>query len=230
MEIALYLTDMSPPAAPNSRATRAFREAILKDFDSRSRPFPWRMRTEPYAVLVGEVLLQRTRGEHVVAVYEEFLRRWPTAEKLARARVGTIESVIRPLGLGKRALLLRRLAREIVAAGGVPTEPTALEKLPGVGPYAAHSVPVFARGEDLPVVDWVIGRVLRRYFGLPTGKRPNQDQELWDLAGRLAAPGSARSLWLGTLDFAASVCKPRPLCGACPLSASCNFYRETRPA
>lgn len=203
-----------------------FRAMILGGFDSRARPFPWRSRADPYAVLIGEVLLQRTRGEHAVAVYRDFLRRWPTPQQLAAARVSTIKRVMRPLGLIKRAPVLKRLGLALVSIGGVPCDPEQLDRLPGVGPYAAHSVPVFAMGKDLPVVDWVIARVLRRYFGLDATKRPNNDRDLWELAARLAAPGSARRLWLGTLDFAAAVCKPRPLCPACPLSPTCHFQRE----
>ena len=169
----------------------------------------------------GEVLLQRTRGENAIGVYRSFLRHWPNPDALARARVGTIEAVIRPLGLVRRAAVLKRLGQALVAIGSVPESPDALDRLPGVGPYAAHSVQVFARDQDLPVVDWVIARVLRRFFGLEDGRRPNQDAELWGLAARLASGGQARRLWLGTLDFAAAVCTPRPKCHLCPLSAAC---------
>lgn len=186
-----------------------------------ARAFPWRETTDPYAVLLGEVLLQRTRGEHVVEVYREFLRRWPTPQYLARARQATIARVIAPLGLAKRARLLRRLGRELAVLGDVPTVPEELVSLPGVGPYAAHAVPVFALGRDLPLVDWVVARVLRRYFGGDRCKRPNADRRLWELAERLAARGDARALWLGTLDLAAAVCRPRPRCAVCPLAKSC---------
>ena len=115
------------------------------------------------------VLLQRTRGENAIGVYRSFLRHWPNPDALARARVGTIEAVIRPLGLVRRAAVLKRLGQALVAIGSVPESPDALDRLPGVGPYAAHSVQVFARDQDLPVVDWVIARVLRRFFGLEDG-------------------------------------------------------------
>jgi A/G-specific adenine glycosylase len=173
-------------------------------------------------VLVGEVLLQRTRGENVAAVYLEVMRRWPTPDRLARARIGIISSVIRPLGLRKRAQTLKLLGAAIVKMGGVPVRPDELDALPGVGPYAAHAVPVFALGQDLPVVDWVIARVLRRYFGLPVEKRPNSDRELWVLATSLANRGQARELWLGVLDLAAAVCRPRPRCQECPLVDACT--------
>ena len=104
------------------------------------------------------------------------------------------------------------------------------EKLPGVGPYAAHAVPVFALDRDLPVVDWVIARVLRRYFGLTSERRPNADRDLWALAGDLAQPGQARELWLGTLDLAAAVCRPRPRCQLCPLRCGCASYAQVNAA
>lgn len=44
----------------------------------RSRSFPWRETTDPWEVLVGEVLLQRTRAENVSAFYDRLMARWPT--------------------------------------------------------------------------------------------------------------------------------------------------------
>jgi A/G-specific adenine glycosylase len=188
-----------------------------------ARRFPWRENRTPYDLVIGEVLLQRTRGENVVPVFDEFLRRWPTASDLARARASSIASVIRPLGLTKRAPKLKELGKALEREGGVPKHPEKLLSLPGVGPYAAHAIPVFAFNRNLPLVDWVIARVLRRYFGLPGGLRPNSDQALWDLARTLAGRRGARELWLGTLDFASAVCKPRPECPTCPLASTCAF-------
>src|SRR5687767_14297882 len=93
---------------------RQFRRVMLRWFREQGRAFPWRETRDPYAVLIGDVLLQRTRGEHAVQVYERFLARWPTPESLARARVGSIAAVIRPLGLSGRAATLRRLGRALV--------------------------------------------------------------------------------------------------------------------
>jgi adenine-specific DNA glycosylase len=89
---------------------------------------------------------------------------------------------------------------------------------------------VFALGKQLPLVDWVIARVIRRYFGLPGHLRPNSDRELWSLAESLVRSGRARDLWLGTLDFAAAVCAPHPRCGACPLASTCAFAHSSEGA
>ncbi len=201
--------------------SKAFRQAMLRFHRDHGRTFPWRQTTDPYEVLVGEVLLQRTRGEHVLPVYGEFLRRWPNPERLGKARQATISRVIRPLGLAKRAQQISQLGRAIAELGRVPETPQELERLPGIGPYGAHAVPIFAYGRSLPLIDWVIARVLRRYFGLDDGQRPNTDRALWTLAEQLARQGRATQLWLGTLDFAAAVCKPRPQCVVCPLADTC---------
>ena len=136
--------------------------------------------------------------------------------------------MIRPLGLVKRASVLKDLGTALDERGDVPDDPEELRALPGVGPYAAHAVPVFTQDRKLPVVDWVIARVLRRYFGLPDERRPNADTDLWDLASDLVRKGKARELWLGALDFAAAVCKPRPLCPTCPVASTCAFAISRR--
>jgi A/G-specific adenine glycosylase len=210
---------------------KRFRRVMLRWARERARSFPWREQTDTYRVLVGEILLQRTRGEHVVEAYQRFVERWPRPEALAKANRSQIKAVIRPLGLARRAQLLKRLGQELTTLGEVPRSPEALLNLSSVGPYAAHAVPVFALRRNLPLVDWVIARVMRRYFGLPEGQRPNGDEELWDQASRLIESGRARDVWLGTLDFAAAVCKPRPRCPECPLRTDCAFFqREIAPA
>lgn len=200
-----------------------YRRKLFAWYRTNRRDFPWRETSDPYAVLVGEVLLQRTRGENAAPVYARFLERFPDIDSLSAARTEEMACVIRPLGLVKRAEMLQRLGRALAEAGGVPTRPEVLITFPGVGRYAAHSVQVYARRRNLPVVDWVVARVLRRYFGLPEDRRPNVDEPLWDLATRLATLGRARDLWFATFDLAAAVCKPRPLCGECPLRATCVF-------
>ncbi len=209
---------------------RRFRRAALRASRLHARPFPWRQAKDPYAVLVGEILLQRTRAENAADVYLSFIAKWPDYGSLSDASVRSIESVIRPLGLLKRAIELRKLARELVLIGRMPLTPSELERLPGVGPYVAHAVPVFAARRNLPLVDWVIARVLRRYFGLSGEGRPNADTGLWELSADIARAGRAREVWIGTLDFAAAVCKPRPVCNECSLRDSCCYAGQLRPS
>src|SRR5437773_11867220 len=97
-----------------------FRRHVLGWYRHHPRSFPWRDSRDPYALLVGEVLLQRTRGENVVPVFESFVARWPTPSDLARARTASIASVIRPIGLAKRAEILKELGLALDRLGAVP--------------------------------------------------------------------------------------------------------------
>ncbi len=203
------------------RRELAFRRGILAFARHHARDFPWRSTRDPYAALIGGVLLQRTTGTHVQRVFDEFMERWPTPGELAIAQEHEISAVLYPLGLRGRARRIIQLGRELDRLGTVPLSPKALQELPGVGRYTAHAVPIFAARRNLPLVDWVIARVLRRYFGLPGSGRPNSDEDLWSLAEEIARIGRARAIWLGTLDLANTFCLPRPKCGSCPLQMTC---------
>ena len=72
-------------------------------------------------------------------------------------------------------------------------------------------------------MDWVIARLFRRYFGIRSVGRPNQDRELWELAGQAASRGDVRRFWYGVLDLADAFCRPKPRCAACPLVGDCTF-------
>jgi len=97
---------------------RAFTRDLLRWGRANRRHFPWRTETDPFRILVAEVLLQRSRGKTVAKVYEALFDRWPDAEMLAKARTSSIRAVIRPLGLTRRAEILRNLARSVVELFG----------------------------------------------------------------------------------------------------------------
>ena len=220
---------MTGAAAANHAAITRFRRGTLAFHRRQERPFAWRTASDPYAVLIGEILLQRTTRSHVLAVYRDFLDRFPAPAQLAASDPEELAEALRPLGMAKRVGFLLRLGRELILLRRVPTSPIELERLPGVGRYTSHAVPVFAAHRNFPLVDWVIARVLRRYFGVTSAKRPNADEDLWQLATKVANIGRAREVWLGTLDLAAAVCRRIPQCEECPLWRTCAYANASAP-
>jgi A/G-specific adenine glycosylase len=204
-----------------------FRRDLMRWGRANRRSFPWRETDDPFEVLVAEVLLQRSRGKTVASVHRELFRRWPTALALSRAHVGTIESVIRPLGLVRRAATLKELAREVVRLGGVPNTLESLLALPGVGPYAAGATLAVAFGRRAHVVDGVTARVYRRYFGSVSELLPSNDNELWDLVETATPVRNLREWNWAVLDLASSICLPKvPRCSVCPLESHCAWSQE----
>ena len=170
-------------------------QLLLAWYRSTKRDLPWRGATDPYAILVSEVMLQQTQVERVVPRYLEWLERWPTAQALAAAPAGDVIRAWQGLGYNRRALALHRAA-SVVAADGWPQD---LMRLPGVGPYTAAAIRNFAFGDDVLPRDVNVDRVERR-------------------TGHSFTGASAQAL----MDLGATVCLARiPRCGACPLTAVC---------
>ena len=206
---------------------RTFRKELTLWGKANRRSFPWRETDDPFLILVAEVLLQRSRGKTVAKVYEKLVARWPDATSLARARVDTIEKVIRPLGLSKRAGTLKQMAAVVSGLGEVPSTLDGLLALPGVGPYAAGATLAVAFGKRAPVVDGVTARVYRRYFGLDPAIPASSDPELWRVVTE-ASPARNDKEWnWAVLDLASSVCLPKvPRCHECPLAAHCGWSQS----
>jgi A/G-specific adenine glycosylase len=207
-------------------APETFVGPLMKWGRANRRSFPWRETTDPFHVLVAEVLLQRSRGKTVAKVFEQLVARWPDAEALSHARVDSIRSVIRPLGLVRRAATLKELAAAIVELGSVPTTVDGLMELPGVGRYAASATAAVAFRHRAATVDGVTARVYRRFFALDAASPASNDRDLWNLVHEVTPQRRVREWNWSVLDLAATVCLPgRPRCSECPLASGCAFYQ-----
>src|SRR3954453_4099783 len=182
----------------------ALRGALLRWYDRERRDLPWRRTTDPYAILVSEVMLQQTQVARVVPRYQQWLERWPDAASLAAASRGEVLAAWVGLGYNRRALALHGAARA-VARDGWPAD---LRTLPGVGPYTAAAVASFAFGAQVAAVDTNAMRVAER-LGRGTPEA-------------LVAPGRAAEWTQAAMELGATVCAARtPRCDACPVAAWC---------
>src|SRR3954463_11914852 len=85
----------------------ALRGALLRWYDAAARDLPWRRTTDPYAILVSEVMLQQTQVARVAGRYEPWLGRRADAGALAAASVAEVLGEWVGLGYNRRALRLR---------------------------------------------------------------------------------------------------------------------------
>lgn len=206
-------------ALPARRELTTVRRALLKWYAQEHRGFPWRGATDPYAVLVSEVMLQQTQASRIVERFPRFMARFPTANALASAAPASVLAEWSGLGYNRRALALQR-ATASVARDGWPRDVAGLSELPGVGPYTARAVASLAFGLPVGVVDTNVRRWLLRRFGLTDAPRLLQTQ-----ADALAAPGVGAEVaaWThASMEFGAGVCRARdPRCDACPIARGC---------
>ncbi len=216
---------------PAAAMIERFQTDLITWYDANGRSFPWRDTTDPFAVLLAEVMLQRTQAPQAKRIFAAFLDRHPTPQAVLAGDPGLLEEELSGLGLRHRAKRVLQLCRELVEryGGRVPEEAEELVSLPGVGPYTLHAVQCFGYGRDVPIVDRNVVRVLTRVFGyLPSAARAHTDRGMWRLAALLVPPGRARPYNLALLDLAATVCTARPHHGRCPLTVYCHHYRTQR--
>src|SRR5579864_2029566 len=201
-----------------------FRKHLLAWFDAYARALPWRESRDPYCIWLSEIMLQQTRVAAVVAHYKEFLRRFPTVEKLARAREASVLAAWSGLGYYRRARMLHAAAKVVVRkqGGKFPATSKELQDLPGIGRYTAAAIASIAFGEPVAVVDGNVERVLQRFLG-----RRLAGQDFWLTAEALLDRERPGDFNQAMMELGATVCSPRgPVCLACPVVNMCATRGE----
>ena len=180
-------------------------------------------------MLVSEIMLQQTQVDRVLPKYREFLRHYPTIEKLAAAPVDAVRRLWYPLGYNIRPIRLHAIACESVAryGGRLPDCEEELRQMPGIGRYTAGAILSFAYGRDAAVLDTNVRRVLGRVFLGPRRLARVRGQRIfWELAGALVPRGRGYDFNQALMDFGATWCTARkPRCAPCPMKRFCATYR-----
>jgi A/G-specific adenine glycosylase len=172
-------------------------------------------------------MLQQTRVTTVLPYYRRFLERFPDPPSLARAEEEQVLALWSGLGYYRRARALRAGAREVAErhGGRLPSDPSQLRRLPGVGRYTAGAIASIAFGLPEPVLDGNVRRVLARVLALDaeTVGRGEAERRLWAAATELAAGPDPGGLNQALMELGATLCAPRdPTCSACPVRRCCR--------
>ena len=205
---------------------------LLEWYAGNSRDFPWRRTSDQYKILISEILLQKTRAENVVAVFNRFVATYPNAEKLSTASFSELKNEIALLGLQtQRATKLQKLAGILVEKynGTVPNTKKELLELPGIGIYAANAVLCFAFGYDVPLLDTNIGRIIERVFSVKVAGEARKKSNVWDLIAEFVPEGKSREYNYSLLDFGALICTAKnPRHNLCPLTEICDYHSRIK--
>jgi A/G-specific adenine glycosylase len=219
-------------AAIHPGDTATFRRLLLRWFQKHKRDLPWRGATDPYHILVSEIMLQQTRVAVVEDRYRKFIAQFPTVERLSRAKEESALAAWSGLGYYRRARALHRAAKDIVRRGSFPATVPELVELPGVGRYTAAAVASIAFGAPVAVVDGNVKRVIERVIDRKAPLAASIPEEhYWEVAGQLLdkrAPGDFNQ---AMMELGALVCLPaQPLCHACPVERLCGARGPTEKA
>jgi A/G-specific adenine glycosylase len=205
---------------------RRFQIRLLKWYEKYGRDLPWRKTSDPYHILVSEVMLQQTQVDRVIPKYHEFLDRYPSFEELADTPVSDVKKTWYPLGYNIRPERLHSIACETVEryGGHLPSDAEELLSFKGIGRYTAGAIRSFAFNQDAPILDTNVIRVLHRVF-MAKGDPRTQKARLWQLSEALIPSGKGYDFNQAIMDFGAICCTARnPSCRQCPMKSFCKMY------
>ncbi len=213
----------------SSGEQQVFRDSLLAWYRLNARELPWRGIDDPYGTWLSEIMLQQTRVDAVIEHYRRFLHRYPTLLTLALAPEEDVLALWSGLGYYRRARMLHRAARFLVAehGGTLPRTAVELRALPGIGSYTSAAIASIAFGEPVAVVDGNVERVLLRIAGRPEQAGSHAETFVALFAQALLHTGSPGDSNQAMMELGATVCLPRgPLCLQCPVFDWCRTRGE----
>src|SRR5260370_2021150 len=147
-----------PIPPPNDR--RRFRARLLTWYRRHGRDLPWRKTSDPYHILVSEIMLQQTQVDRVLPKYAEWLDKYPSLGALAAAPDQEVTDTWYPLGYNIRPKRLQTIARESVSHYGcmLPADEATLRSFHGIGAYTAGAHPSFAFHQLAALLDTNLAR------------------------------------------------------------------------
>ena len=179
-----------------TKKERAFVKTVRDFYKQQGRDLPWRKTTDPYKVLVSEVMLQQTQVDRVIPKYTSFLKQFPTLKALARADLKDVLKEWQGLGYNRRAKALHDVSQQ---TSRLPRDYDELCKLPGIGPYTAGAIRAFAYNEPEPIIETNIRTVYTHHF-FPGGEAVH-DSEIVKLIERTLDRENPREWYSALMDY-----------------------------
>lgn len=181
--------------------TDTFRAIVFNHYSAHARSMPWRTNTDPYHVLVSEMMLQQTQVNRVTPKFLEFIERFPTVQDLASASLQEVLKLWSGLGYNRRAKYLHEAARMVVSdfGGKVPNILKELVYLPGIGPNTAGAVMAYAYNQPVLFIETNIRTVYIHHFFHDRGNV--DDKEILTVLAETMSKENPREWYWALMDY-----------------------------
>jgi len=201
-----------------------FRRTILAYYRTHGRKMPWRETTDPYRILVSEIMLQQTQVSRVTEKYKQFVKAFPDFEALDRAAAAAVYKEWQGLGYNRRALNLKRIARTVAAdyGGRLPRTHEELCGLPGIGKATASSIMAFAFNSPAVFIETNIRTVFIHFFFKT--KKFVSDKDILPLVEKTLSRANPRKWYWALMDYGAMLKKS----GTVENSRSAHYVKQGR--
>lgn len=192
-----------------------FQQWVYHYYDQFGRSLPWRDTTDPYAILISEIMLQQTQVSRVIPKYHKWLTTYPNFNSLSLAKPAQVLQLWSGLGYNRRALNLHNLSIVVTLRhqGSLkhfehwtPTKASKLDPLtalPGIGPYTACAVRAFAWNQAVTMIETNIRTVYFYHFTSHQNKVKISDTQLIPLITATLDSKQPRRWYNALFDYGA---------------------------
>jgi A/G-specific adenine glycosylase len=189
---------------------KAFQKTVWDYYKVNRRDMPWRKTTDPYAIVVSEIMLQQTQVSRAGEKFGSFMSTFPDFKTLAAAPTSAVITAWQSLGYNRRALNLHKLAQIIVRDfdGKLPEHQSELIKLPGIGAGTAGSIAAFAFNMPAVFIETNIRRVFIQHFF--DDEAIVSDKELLSLVEVALDKENPREWYYALMDYGTYLAKTMP--------------------
>lgn len=179
-----------------------FKRTLRAFYKKNRRDLPWRNTTDPYHIVVSEIMLQQTQVPRVLVKYASWLAKFPNWRALASASLSEVLAEWKGLGYNRRGLALHKIAQHVMAHGGeIPRDHDALIALPGIGSNTAGSIAAFAFNEPTIFIETNVRTVFIHHFWKATSRRKPTDKEILKLVAQTIDRKNPREWYYALMDY-----------------------------
>jgi A/G-specific adenine glycosylase len=191
------------------RKIHLFQRTIWQYYKREGRDLPWRKTTDPYQILVSEIMLQQTQVERVIEKYDQFLSAFPDFPSLAQAPLKKVLSAWQGLGYNRRALALKYIAQDVMKMfhGIFPSSEDMLVKFPCIGKATAGAVAAFAFHKPSVFIETNIRRVFIHFFF--RDKENVRDTDIFPLIEKTLDTSDPRQWYYALMDYGSMLAKQK---------------------
>jgi len=205
---------------------------ILHWYDNNKRILPWRkkcsQKKREYFTLVSEFMLQQTQVSTVIPYFNNFIKKIPNLNFLAKINEKKLLKYWEGLGYYSRVKNLKKTAKIVVSKykTKLPNTLDELKKLPGIGGYTARAILAIAFNKPYIPLDGNIERVIKRLLNLKS-ETEIRKENLIKKKKILGTSDRSGDYAQAIMELGALICKPKkPFCEKCPLTKNCKSYKK----
>lgn len=203
----------------------AFQKQIYSYFNQFGRTFSWRETTNPYYIVVSEIMLQQTQTNRVEGKFERFIEIFPDFHTLAHAPLALVLSLWQGLGYNRRAKALHAIAKKVMheCNDKLPADQDILQTFPGIGKATAASICSFAFNMPVVFIETNIRSLFIHFFFYDTEEKI-KDSMIMPLVAQTLDTHNSRMWYYALTDYGVALKKAYPQLN----KKSAHYARQSR--